>query len=127
MKTGEGSTVSAVDDIRFAPRADGTGTRIEYRYEAAISGKVASVEITSDGPLAQLAHQLRLRDVGAEGDGDRVVDLLVEARLAGLEPVQREVEVEVTPAGRLFVRSVCMHFDRYLAAHEGRRVFSQTI
>ena len=35
--------------------------------------------------------------------------------------------VEVTPPGRLFVRSVCMQFDRYLAAHEGRRVFSQTI
>lgn len=33
----------------------------------------------------------------------------------------------VTPRGRLFVRNICMAFDRYLAAHEGRPVFSRTI
>jgi oxygen-independent coproporphyrinogen-3 oxidase len=33
----------------------------------------------------------------------------------------------VTPRGRLFVRNVCMTFDRYLSAHEGRPVFSRTI
>jgi oxygen-independent coproporphyrinogen III oxidase len=35
--------------------------------------------------------------------------------------------LDVTPAGRLFVRNICMAFDRYLPAHEGRRVFSRTI
>ena len=33
----------------------------------------------------------------------------------------------VTDRGRLFVRNVCMVFDRYLAAHEGRPVFSRTV
>jgi oxygen-independent coproporphyrinogen-3 oxidase len=33
----------------------------------------------------------------------------------------------VTPRGRLFVRNVCMTFDRYLPSHEGRPVFSRTI
>jgi oxygen-independent coproporphyrinogen-3 oxidase len=33
----------------------------------------------------------------------------------------------VTPRGRLFVRNVCMTFDRYLKSHEGRPVFSRTI
>jgi oxygen-independent coproporphyrinogen III oxidase len=35
--------------------------------------------------------------------------------------------LRVTPRGRLFVRNVCMIFDRYLGAHEGRPVFSRTI
>lgn len=35
--------------------------------------------------------------------------------------------LEVTPAGRLFVRNICMQFDRYLASHSGRPVFSRTI
>ena len=35
--------------------------------------------------------------------------------------------LDVPPAGRLFVRSICMHFDRYLATHSGRPVFSRTI
>ena len=33
----------------------------------------------------------------------------------------------VTPRGRLFVRNICMTFDRYLKSHEGRPVFSRTI
>lgn len=33
----------------------------------------------------------------------------------------------VTPRGRLFVRNICMAFDRYLAAHQGRPAFSRTI
>src|SRR5262249_12315365 len=33
----------------------------------------------------------------------------------------------VTDLGRLFVRNVCMVFDRYLAAHDGRPVFSRTV
>jgi len=35
--------------------------------------------------------------------------------------------LEVPPAGRLFVRNICMQFDQYLAAHSGRPVFSRTI
>jgi oxygen-independent coproporphyrinogen-3 oxidase len=33
----------------------------------------------------------------------------------------------VTTRGRLFVRNICMAFDRYLAAHQNRPVFSRTI
>jgi oxygen-independent coproporphyrinogen-3 oxidase len=33
----------------------------------------------------------------------------------------------VTARGRLFVRNICMAFDRYLAGHAGRPVFSRTI
>lgn len=33
----------------------------------------------------------------------------------------------VTPRGRLFVRTICMHFDKYLAAHRGQTVFSRTV
>jgi oxygen-independent coproporphyrinogen-3 oxidase len=35
--------------------------------------------------------------------------------------------VEITARGRLFVRTVCMIFDRYLAAHQGSHTFSRTI
>jgi oxygen-independent coproporphyrinogen-3 oxidase len=36
--------------------------------------------------------------------------------------------LDVTPHGRLFVRNICMAFDRYLPAHQGGRpVFSRTI
>jgi oxygen-independent coproporphyrinogen-3 oxidase len=46
-----------------------------------------------------------------------VADGLVEIGPGGLT---------ITPRGRLFVRNVCMAFDRYLAAHDGRSVFSRT-
>ncbi len=35
--------------------------------------------------------------------------------------------ITVTPLGRLFVRNVCMTFDTYLAAHDGRPTFSRTV
>jgi oxygen-independent coproporphyrinogen-3 oxidase len=35
--------------------------------------------------------------------------------------------LEVTGAGRLFVRTICMVFDRYLATHQGTPLFSRTI
>lgn len=35
--------------------------------------------------------------------------------------------VEISREGRLFVRLACMLFDRYLAPHQGTRVFSRTI
>jgi oxygen-independent coproporphyrinogen-3 oxidase len=35
--------------------------------------------------------------------------------------------LEVTGRGRLFVRNICMQFDKYLPAHDGRPVFSRTI
>jgi oxygen-independent coproporphyrinogen-3 oxidase len=33
----------------------------------------------------------------------------------------------IAPQGRLFVRSICMHFDRYLRRHAEKPVFSRTI
>ena len=35
--------------------------------------------------------------------------------------------LEVADGGRLFVRSICMHFDRYLGRHADRPTFSRTI
>jgi oxygen-independent coproporphyrinogen-3 oxidase len=35
--------------------------------------------------------------------------------------------LEVTGHGRLFVRNICMQFDKYLPIHDGRPVFSRTI
>jgi oxygen-independent coproporphyrinogen-3 oxidase len=35
--------------------------------------------------------------------------------------------LEVTPRGRLFVRGICMTFDRYLPSHQGAQVFSRAI
>lgn len=52
------------------------------------------------------------------GPGGPVSDGLLEIQPAGLR---------VTARGRLFVRNVCMAFDRYLGAHQGRPVFSRTI
>jgi len=50
--------------------------------------------------------------------GGPVSDGLLEMHPGGLR---------VTARGRLFVRNVCMAFDRYPAAHQGRPVFSRTI
>ncbi len=42
--------------------------------------------------------------------------------------VVSERGLDVTPDGRLFVRNICMAFDKYLPAHQsGRPVFSRTI
>jgi oxygen-independent coproporphyrinogen-3 oxidase len=49
--------------------------------------------------------------------GGPVADGLVEIGPSG---------IRVTAHGRLFVRNVCMAFDQYLGAHEGRPVFSRT-
>jgi oxygen-independent coproporphyrinogen-3 oxidase len=36
-------------------------------------------------------------------------------------------DMTVTPRGRLFVRTICMQFDKYLPAHRGQTVFSRTV
>lgn len=38
-----------------------------------------------------------------------------------------EEGLEISRDGRLFVRNICMHFDRYLPRHQGQPVFSRTI
>ena len=53
-----------------------------------------------------------LRADGPVGDG--LLDIADEA-------------LTVTERGRLFVRNICMAFDRYLPGHAGRPVFSRTI
>jgi oxygen-independent coproporphyrinogen-3 oxidase len=35
--------------------------------------------------------------------------------------------LSVTARGRLFVRTICMHFDRYLPSHRGQTIFSRTV
>jgi oxygen-independent coproporphyrinogen-3 oxidase len=53
-----------------------------------------------------------------EGGGGPVADKLLEISPAALR---------VTPRGRLFVRTICMHFDKYLPSHQGQTVFSRTV
>jgi oxygen-independent coproporphyrinogen-3 oxidase len=38
-----------------------------------------------------------------------------------------ERALHVTPRGRLFVRTICMQFDKYLPSHQGQAVFSRTV
>ncbi len=56
------------------------------------------------------------------------LDELAEVRAEGFVEVGAEA-LTVAPAGRLFVRNVCMAFDRYLAAKReaSRPVFSRTV
>jgi oxygen-independent coproporphyrinogen-3 oxidase len=66
-------------------------------------------------------------------DLDRYFAAELEALQAGGGPVAdgiaaiTPVGLEIPSQGRLFVRVVCMVFDRYLASHQGARVFSRTI
>jgi oxygen-independent coproporphyrinogen-3 oxidase len=56
------------------------------------------------------------------------LESLDEVKAEGFVVVDAEA-VTVTPAGRLFVRNVCMAFDRYLEAKRqaNRPVFSRTV
>jgi oxygen-independent coproporphyrinogen-3 oxidase len=74
---------------------------------AALAGRFG---VTLDGYFAREMADL-LRPGGPAADGLVQVD---------------GDSITVTPMGRLFVRNVCMAFDTYLAAHNGRPTFSRT-
>jgi oxygen-independent coproporphyrinogen-3 oxidase len=44
----------------------------------------------------------------------------------GFLTIGREA-LEVTARGRLFVRNICMTFDKYLPGHAGKKIFSRTV
>lgn len=52
---GEGSNVTAVDEILFAPRADGTGTRIEYLADIRLGGWMRLLAPFAGGAFRALA------------------------------------------------------------------------
>lgn len=52
---GEGSNVTAVDEIRFAPRADGTGTRVEYIADIRLGGWMRLLAPFAGGAFRALA------------------------------------------------------------------------
>lgn len=52
---GEGSNVTAVDEIRFAPRADGSGTRIEYIADIRLGGWMRLLAPFAGGAFRTLA------------------------------------------------------------------------
>lgn len=54
--TGEGSNVSAVDDIRFATAPDGTGTRIDYTADIHLRGWMRLVEPFAGGAFERIAQ-----------------------------------------------------------------------
>ena len=84
----------------------------------------------SEPTIAGLAARLAARELSA-------VELARDTleRIARLAPALNAFvtvdadAVTVTPAGRLFVRNVCMAFDRYLEAKReaNRPVFSRTV
>lgn len=53
--TGEGSHVHAVDDIRFSPRADGTGTHIDYTADIRLGGWMRLIEPFAGGAFEKVA------------------------------------------------------------------------
>ncbi len=53
--TGDGSGVSAVDEIRFAPRADGTGTAIDYTADIRLGGWMRLIQPFVGGAFEKIA------------------------------------------------------------------------
>lgn len=54
--TGEGSGISAVDEIRFAPRADGTGTAIDYTADIRLGGWMRLIQPFVGGTFEKIAR-----------------------------------------------------------------------
>lgn len=73
--TGEGSGVSAVDEIRFAPRPDGTGTAIDYTADIRLGGWMRLVQPFVGGTFEQIAKD-------ALGGMQRALDERAAAREA---------------------------------------------
>jgi carbon monoxide dehydrogenase subunit G len=74
--TGEGSGISAVDEISFAPRADGTGTAIDYTADIRLGGWMRLIQPFVGGTFEKIAKD-------ALGGMQRTLDELAEAREAG--------------------------------------------
>jgi carbon monoxide dehydrogenase subunit G len=74
--TGEGSGVSAVDEIRFAPRADGTGTAIDYTADIRLGGWMRVVQPFVGGAFEKIAKD-------ALGGMQRALDDRAAVRDAG--------------------------------------------
>jgi carbon monoxide dehydrogenase subunit G len=74
--TGEGSGVSAVDEIRFAPRADGTGTAIDYTADIRLGGWMRVVQPFVGGTFEKIAKD-------ALGGMQRALDDRAAVRDAG--------------------------------------------
>jgi carbon monoxide dehydrogenase subunit G len=53
--TGDGSNVHAIDDIRFGPRPDGTGTRIDYIADIRLTGWLRLLEPFAGGAFRKIA------------------------------------------------------------------------
>lgn len=74
--TGEGSGISAVDEIRFAPRADGTGTAIDYTADIRLGGWMRLIQPFVGGAFEKIAKD-------ALGGMQRALDERADAREAG--------------------------------------------
>jgi hypothetical protein len=55
--TGQGSNVAAVDDIRFGPRADGTGTIVEYIADIRLTGWMRLIEPFAGGAFERIGRE----------------------------------------------------------------------
>ncbi len=71
--TGQGSNVSAVDEIAFEPLPDGTGTRIDYIADIRLGGWMRLLEPFAGGAFRKLAAD-------AIGGMQRTLDAMVEAK-----------------------------------------------
>jgi carbon monoxide dehydrogenase subunit G len=54
--TGEGSGVAAVDDIRFAPGPDGTGTVVDYTADIRLTGWMRLIEPFAGAAFAKVGR-----------------------------------------------------------------------
>jgi carbon monoxide dehydrogenase subunit G len=73
--TGEGSNVSAVDEIVFEPLPDGRGTRIDYTADIRLGGWMRLVEPFAGGAFRKLAAD-------AVGGMQRALDARAQATAA---------------------------------------------
>ena len=80
-----------------------------FRVERAATGRLFDVDFD-----CYFARELEALQSPGGPCADGLLDISAQA-------------LEVTPRGRLFVRNICMAFDRYLSESAERRVFSRTI
>ena len=138
--------VSAIGNVQGA-FVQNTKKLPEY-YEAVAAGKFPierGYELSQDDEIrryviGELMCNFHLEVKAVERRFGVVFDEYFAAELAlltaatdspvadGLVSVQRD-RIDVQPAGRMFVRNVCMIFDKYLAARTGgpKPVFSRTV
>lgn len=88
--TGTGSNVAAVDDIRFAPRTDGTGTVVDYIADIRLTGWMRLLEPFAGGAFERIARD-------AAGGMERTLAALAAQRMPGASVAPTDGPSTTTP------------------------------